>query len=305
MKLKLKALAAALAMSSAPAFAAIDNFGTGNGELFFNVYDPVARVSFVFDLTPTTGAPSGSLNLNDFLPNYYTGNAAYRSNLTTAAITGATTGAASAMETPGTLLRWTLTGLNDWSSFVSASNPANWRWNVVAGDGTGSQGTSVPASAQRYLTTGQAIGMVDNITTTQMNNSMRTRDGTYINLLNGKNTSEPADYSDFNSAAVTGDVYFADTFGPSWGIAGGPDSTVAFGQSSFFYYVTGRAATNVAVAQYGNAAGAATWQMALDTTTGEYYLQYTAPIPEPGNWAMLAAGLVAVGAVVRRRTSSR
>jgi len=49
--LKLKLLAVAVSMSAAgSAFASIADGSTGNGELFLNVYDSVAQVSYVKDL---------------------------------------------------------------------------------------------------------------------------------------------------------------------------------------------------------------------------------------------------------------
>ena len=60
MKLKAKALVAALTMGAAmQANAAIDNFSTGNGELFFNLRDNVNQQSYILDL---------NVNLDNFLP---------------------------------------------------------------------------------------------------------------------------------------------------------------------------------------------------------------------------------------------
>ena len=51
MKLKMKALAAAVALTVAgSANAAIDTFGSGDGELFFSVRDNVNQTSYVLDL---------------------------------------------------------------------------------------------------------------------------------------------------------------------------------------------------------------------------------------------------------------
>lgn len=57
MNMKMKALAAALALTAAgTANAAIDGFGTGNGELFFSIRDNVALTSYVLDMNVTMDA---------------------------------------------------------------------------------------------------------------------------------------------------------------------------------------------------------------------------------------------------------
>ena len=70
MNMKLKALAAAVAMAvTGGAQAATDQLTTGNSELLFAVWDPIAQVSFMADLAPVASAPSmGSFQVNDFLP---------------------------------------------------------------------------------------------------------------------------------------------------------------------------------------------------------------------------------------------
>jgi len=68
MKLKMKALAAAVALTVAgSANAAIDTFGSGDGELFFSVRDNVNQTSYVLDLNIalSTFNPTQSLNYSD------------------------------------------------------------------------------------------------------------------------------------------------------------------------------------------------------------------------------------------------
>lgn len=301
MSFKLKALAVAAAVVAAgPANAAIDAFSTGNGELFFSVHDQVAQRSFVFDLT------GSGTNLNDFLPNYYTGNAAFHSNVTSAAISPApAVGAPSAVEASGFSLSFDIDALDEWSTFVANTNSANWEWNVVAGDSTGSQGA---LHSIRYLmTSSNAIGVVDNTTTTQLNN-MKNADIQYVVALNNKAGNEAADFSDYNDNSVPGDVYFGAKFQDNWlgfvpdGISGG------LGDSMSFYYMTGRPSSNVGVAQFGNEGGAANWTFRqVAGTPGQYELVYAAAavaeIPEPSTWAMLSAGLLALGFIARRRVA--
>lgn len=77
MKFALKTIVAAVALTAAVgAHAAIDNGTTGNGELFFNIWD--ANGSYTFDLNKTIDsfqsdiAASGSLNLSYALSNFGT-----------------------------------------------------------------------------------------------------------------------------------------------------------------------------------------------------------------------------------------
>lgn len=98
MKMKAKALVAALTMGAAmQANAAIDNFSTGNGELFFNIRDNVNLQSYILDL---------NVNLNNFLP----------SNTTTTNVTYAADA--------------------NLQNFLG-SGSGNYNWSVMAGDSTG------------------------------------------------------------------------------------------------------------------------------------------------------------------------
>ena len=64
MKLKMKALAAAVALTVAgSANAAIDDFASGDGELFFSVRDNVNKTSYVLDLNIKLSQFNGNANL--------------------------------------------------------------------------------------------------------------------------------------------------------------------------------------------------------------------------------------------------
>jgi hypothetical protein len=301
MSFKLKALAlAAAAIAAGPANAAIDTFASGNGELFFSVHDDIAQKSFVFDLT------GSGLSMNDFLPNYYTGNAAYNSNISTAAISPApVVGAPSAVEASGYSLTFDIDALAEWNTFVANTNSANWEWNVIAGDSTGSTGI---LHQVRYLTTSNSdLGAVDNITSTQLN-SMKNIDTGYVVALNTKDGGASPDFSDYNDNSVPGDVEFGAKVGDNWQNLVGAGVSSTLGDSMNFYYVTGRPAGTVGAAQFGNEGGAATWTFRqVAEVPGQYELVWSAAtvaeIPEPSTWAMLSAGLLALGFIARRRVA--
>ena len=73
MQFKMKALVAAAAVVvSGSAFAAIDNYASGNGELFLNIYDPVAKVSFI-QRARSFGSPESATQRNGPFPSQKSG----------------------------------------------------------------------------------------------------------------------------------------------------------------------------------------------------------------------------------------
>lgn len=272
---------AVAALAAGPAAAAIDGFTNGNGELFFNVYSPNAPTptSFVFDLTPVAGAPAlGSFLMDSFLP---------------AGVPAGASGSAP----PGTAdgfpeLRWTVSSSTPgWSTFIANAGGSltDWRWNVVAGDSTGSQGV---ANQVRYLTTSpQTAGLLDNTTSGQINNWKLTQ--SFVNSVNAATTD--ADASAAFTAASGGEAYFGAGFGPAWrsNMASGVTSVGALDAVLPFYYITGSGG-GTAVTQF-----VGTWTFGANATGG-YDLVYSA-IPEPTEWALMVAGLMAAGFMARRR----
>lgn len=104
MKLKLKLVVAAMAFAvTGQAFAAIADGSTGNGELFFSIYDSVAQTSYVRDL---------GIDMNTFIAN------------------GATPGYSKSFAADNLL-----------NSTYNLSTNSNLLWNVAALDSTG--GTSL------------------------------------------------------------------------------------------------------------------------------------------------------------------
>jgi hypothetical protein len=271
-KLKLAAAAVA-AMVAAPAFAAIDNFATGNGELFLTVYNPTVAagqspVSYYFDLTPIVGQTAmGTFNLNNFLP----------------------TGVAGQI---GTNFNWTISGTDGWSQFVSNAGPASqWKWQVVAGDSTGSPNV---IGQQRYLSTSaDPLSTVDD----QTNSNLNLWSQASINYVDTINTSASAAAADGSGTFLQGAgglAYFGDGMGERWGSRSAFETLGNVGQSLGFYYLTGRPATTSLVTEY-----AGNWTFAQNQAGG-YDLIYSA-VPEPGELALMLAGLSVLGMVTRRR----
>lgn len=271
MKWKLKALAAAIAVViSAPASAAIATSGTGNGEMFFSVWDTVSETSYTRDL----GIP---------IQNWLTG------NLPNAAITA-----------PGFTQSFgpdpTLT---TWLASVSA-NLNGLVWNVGAMDGSGQN---------RYLTTagaiapgminGQLNGLNDGADVFIANtNPLGSHPGT--NAVNGSNTASKA--LDGESAYGGGAQWGANWGGNAVGFVSG----ALIGASNFFWALAangGVTATPSFINQFGNANGFSTWTFGTDGTLTFLSPNAVAAIPIPAAVWLLGSGLIGLVGVARRRQS--
>jgi len=295
MQFKSKALVAALMLASAAsANAAVNTYSSGNGELLFNVYDKISHVSFSMDLTPIAAySQFGTFTINDFQPGQLT-NAQGLSN--PAAFVGpvpsvAGFAAAGAAEASGINMGWNLVSLGGaaWANFTAnAGDNANWKWNVIAGDTTGSITT---ANAQRFLTTVANTAPAFN----QASGSFSTMNATST-LISAINTAAPtaADPAVYFSGTNAG--RFENSFGFNWKTSLPVDSTGAVGDSLRVFYLTGRSNTAINE-QLGNSAA-----FGFNGTDLTYT---TAPVPEADTAAMLLAGLGLMGFIARRRTTQQ
>ena len=291
MKFKLKVFAAALVLAaSVPAHAKLDGGTTGNGELFFNVYDTVSKQSFTFDLTPVaTYSAFGTFTLNDFLPanlNNAQGLPDVTAGQAVPSVTGFNT--AGAAEASNININWDLSNNTAFSAFAAANtDTSTWQWNVVALDSTG---TSTTRFGRQYLST------VANSVTTVSRGS-----GDFSNLLTVEpfittvNAATPGE--DEPSVYLSGANTFATQFGDGWK-GRFVDSTSAVGDSARFFYLTGRSSVSISEEFENGAAFKFTFE------NGVANLNYsTAAVPEPESYAMMLAGLGLMGFVARRRRS--
>lgn len=271
MKLQQKLLAALLAVAfTGGAHAAIDGSTTGNGSLFLGVIDLTGGVSATFDL---------GFNMDSFLP----GSTSFQS--------------------------WNLSAANfgtAWSQFVAGAgaNLSGAKYLIGAMDTTGNAvgsdrlfttSTTDPTGTLSYSSqqsiAGGAGGLGVDLFIAATNLA-----GTHASQADGANYAIAADGDRYlgsaNAFGSTGKWLVSQTAFSAWGNVNNALAFYALSNSG-----TGglSKATTVAYNDF-------TQDFYLNSTTGTLtYGVQVAAIPEADTWAMFAAGLLAVGAIARRR----
>ena len=285
-RFKLKALAAAVGIAVAAmggnAVAAIATAGTGNSELYLTVWDSAGNKSYTRDL-------------GVFLDSYGTQKAvgAFTTNVDS---------------TPSFTQSFAADA--NWAAFVGSSTPAqvaNWRWNVVGADGAG---TPSPDQLRIvYTSTGDDQARAADPGTLVNNTGISQLIGKQDPFLSNLNQADTTtainnsyivtDPSSISYAGSLDTAFF--TFAPQLT----PWASVGTGMN-FIYATRGAASPNSGEARfftYGTAAGGPS-QWLLGATGDLTFAASIAPVPEPGEWAMLMAGLAVVGSMARRRMST-
>lgn len=292
MNFKLNALVATLVMAaSAPAFAAIQDELSGNGELLLNLryYNGAGNaggndISALFDLGVTmddfvAGAP---LNLDLRAANYGT-------------------------------------AFDDVLAFVDlqGGNRADIEFNVIALDSTNTD----QAGGHRYITTtvGNGFPSLSNTGLSNWQNmdvylKANQNRGTHATQVNGASTAVQADGSFINP------VYFGSVggqFGDTWRNSTTADTTAKIGVAQNLWLLTTSSLINTAqstrlavggIDLNGDGLISATERgkisFAVDANGAPLgTLSYIAPVPEASTYGMMLAGLGLVGFMARRRLS--
>jgi hypothetical protein len=282
MKFKLKVLMAAMALAVAgQASATIDSPAAANGELYLNLFDSVAGISFTADLAaPITVVNSAYTptdpHFNDF--------------------TVANTSAA------GTTYVWDLTSFSAWNTYKASASAANSVFDVNAGNRTSSAYT---AGNFGFMTTSNtAITTINNVTNSGLLSMGTKSQDNFLGGLNGilgVNTMPglaAANGGSTTALATDGLAYVGTQKGASlFNSAITSMDSVANSQS--FYQltdVTGTALSKANVVKY-----AGSWSLNYAANTLTYSV---AAVPEADTWAMMLAGLMIVGGITRRRMSA-
>jgi len=281
MKLQLKALVAALGIALAGgASAAITNSSGGNGELFFTIYDTGADLSssaddraYVLDL----GSLANGSIVGGLMNNWTNGSVVTSPAPTLSA--DKFLPVAPGASNPSAI--FTVGADTNFQSFLAGSSDlSRLRWNIAAADTSGTD---------RFLITADSISTAQTPNYNLFRANWGGQADIYLAAINpalGANSSVILDGAAASISLWGDNVGGRSTFSTSAGLGG---------SLNFFLLsekvASGSPTTLATVQQFEQ------WQLGSDGT-----LVY-APVPEPGTWAMLAAGLLMVGGIARRRMS--
>lgn len=273
MKLQLKALVAALGIALAGgANAEITYSATGNGELIFTVYDMGADLASNAD----DRAYVRDLNMGALVNGSVAG--------------GELNHWASVSTSPAPILNPdkllpTTPGFNvaadaNLSAFLAGSSDlSRLRWNIAAADSNGTD---------RFLITADSISDAQTPIIANFRNFGQSGADVYVANINSSLGSN-------ESAILNGGDAWINLWGDNVAGRTAFSTTAGLGGSLNFFLLSekstfGSTTAKVTVQQFEQ------WQLGNDGT-----LVYA--VPEPGTWAMLAAGLLMVGGIARRRLS--
>ena len=298
MKLKSKLIAAAIALVAASgANAAITSSAGGNGELFFTIYDQGADLSSAADdraYVRDLGSLVNGSNLGGVINDW-------SNPLTTAAGLAANPLPAN-KQGVGTIFSVAAdAGLQSFLNVYKGSDgnylPAASRlkWNIVAGDTSGSDRLLTTASsvvAPTYTQFRTFGGGVD-IYLPAMNPGLAGPDGT-------QNTAD-----DFQSALYAGGNASINLWGDNLGGRAAFSNAAGLGGSLGFFVLSERAASGATTSLADVRQFMATPAIPMTWTLEQNGKLIYAAVPEPETYALMLAGLGMLGFMARRRLNNR
>jgi len=286
LKSKLKAVLAAVTFAFAGAAVADINPGNittagpqqGNGELFLSVWNTTLQQSYTRDL---------GINISGFLPTgtVRPNDVASGNSVDYAFGVGPTIGAGSVLAA-GYKLTFGLDNTSAGSVLSNLLGTTGTIWSVVASENfgndrllfTSNNNLTTMATSQLTTATSNVISHLGGVNALQS--------GAADPTANGSSTATPP------SIAYSGGTVFGANIGTF------PFSTVAtVGTALNFWFANQTSTTTNTLSKYDGGQ----WLLAADGTLS-WDVPNVAPIPEPGTWAMLAAGLAMIGGIARRRS---
>lgn len=259
--MKAKILSLVALMATGNANAAIDDATTGNGELFFTIWDKVAQVAYTKDL---------GIKMNDFLP----GTANASTNQTFA-----------------------LAGDDYWTSFLGRADPASTVWMIGAMDST----DPATPGGSRYLSTSSAPVRDIMAQFSVTLNHFSTANSFVLSVTNTGTHGTQSDGSSITTSLdgfaypESGGIHDMATWA---GHTTGWISTANVNDKLNFYYLTTNNLPRAVVTQYGADANAvATWSVDVGANT----LQYIAATPIPAATWLFGSALVGLIGFSQRR----
>lgn len=284
--LPLALVATLVAGSAHAAMENANNTTQGNSSVIFLALDVNSNIGLTLDL---------GLRMSDFT----------NSNSLTSGLTGPLTWDFSANTTTAPV-----TGTNGWTAayelFKATQSGGDFLWGVVAADqisGTGITGTNA-IPGRGLLATGNATQdeMLLASTSAPTGNAI----GNFINFVAGNNNLGSHSSVDNGANTVTasdGLSWTPELMGNNFGGFLTWSYLLANGETSTFQWQQ-QLVANPVVQQFGNptttdALSPAPIAFTFDIATNQLVLS---PVPEPGTYAMLLAGLGAMGFMVRRRS---
>lgn len=279
MKLKLSVMAGALAFSLAgQANAALVDMTNATGSnLVLSIWDTVNNVSYTRDL---------GVNMSTFV--------------------GGVTGTATALTADATAIgNLSFAADATLASFLTPANTANMVWNVTAGRNSSSLGSNGGFMGTYYLSTTNAPAAT---IATQTNTNLKAFGGSAQSqsyYVAAGAAMAPGATSVSVSAATNLNAYAgATTFGSNWAAKSVFTNATAVGTAQNFWFLTPSNTLTVSkasIAQFGTAAGAATWNLDAAGNLAFAAPAAVAAVPEPGEWLLMLSGLGLIGFIATRR----
>lgn len=252
MKLKSLVVAVAMGVAAASANAAIQNGGTGNGELFFNIWD--SNGSYTFDLNKTIDAFQADVAAPGAIKQEYT--------------------------------------LTNFASFMSTvADPSLLKFNVVAVDTSSVATATSPFGNTRYLTTFSGnvpAAVADNTNRTVMSNVSAFADKVNTVIGTGGDSVAVASSSD----AWAGKATFKDNPGGIQGFSNGgtlANNTYEFGMNFMRIDVKSTGTAKSVYTQFND--GVVPVRLWLDNTD-QLHIAAAVPEPESYAMLLAGLGMI-------------